>query len=458
VGSDTSAPGPPEEELVATLAPVREGVAVSGLHRLTGGASRETWAFTATSRSHGTEELILRRDPPGRPGLPGSMTMEADAMRAAGRAGLPVPAVVIDDDGGRLGTAGLVMVRIPGETIARRILRDDRFARAREVLTGQCGRFLAGLHALDPREVSGLPDDDPLALYRDRYEALVDVSPTFERTFRWLEATRPPSYGRVIVHGDLRLGNIIVAADGLAAVIDWELAHLGDPLEDLGWLCVKAWRFRSPLPVGGFGTIDDLLGAYEAAGGPTVDPEHLRWWLVLGTLKWGVGCMGQAEVHLTGATRSVELAAIGRRVCEQEWDLLELLDDAATRRALVTMPEPAPGGAAGLHGRPTAVELLEATREFLSDDVMAATEGRVQFHARVAANVVAMVERQLVLGPDQEERHGLGLRRLGVESREELALVVASGGLDDRISELHAVLAESVRDRLAVANPRHLTL
>jgi aminoglycoside phosphotransferase (APT) family kinase protein len=127
------------------------------------------------------------------------------------------------------------------------------------------------------------------------------------------------------VHGDFRLGNFIVGPGGLEAVLDWELAHLGDPMEDLGWLCVKAWRFGARPPVGGFGEYDELFGAYGAAAGVEVDPEAVHWWEVLGTLKWGVMCIMQASTHLNGFSRSVELAAIGRRVCENEHDLLALL-------------------------------------------------------------------------------------------------------------------------------------
>lgn len=311
------------DQLAATLGPaLGEPVEIAALERLSGGASRETWAFTANGRP-----LILRRDPEGRPGAPGSMALEANAIRAAGRAGLAVPEVIVDDDGGLLGTAGLVMSRVDGETLARRILRDDTYADARAVLTGQLGRFFAGLHAIDPADVPGIAATDTLAAYWDRYLQVDDVSPTFDAAHRWLDANRPPSSSAVVVHGDLRLGNVIVGSDGLRAVIDWELVHVGDPLEDLGWLCVKAWRFGAPLPVAGVGTIDELVNAYTSAGGRTVDRDALHWWLVMNTLKWGIGCMGQASVHLTGAVRSVELAAIGRRVCEQEWDLLHLLPD-----------------------------------------------------------------------------------------------------------------------------------
>lgn len=448
----------PVDELARTLAPVLGAVEIVALRRLSGGASRETWSFAAKTADGASRDLILRRDPPGRPGLPGSMRREADAMRATRAAGLLAPEVLVDDDGSLLGTAGLVMGSVPGETLARRILRDDEYAPARKAFAKDCGTFLAGLHAIDPASVPGLREEDPLAALRARVDLLPDRSPTFALAYRWLAANVPASHGTVVVHGDYRLGNVIIGPEGLRAAIDWELVHLGDPLEDLGWLCVKAWRFGAPQPVGGMGTFDELVDAYEGAGGRRVDRSALHWWVVLNTLKWGLGCMGQANVHLSGVQRSVELAAIGRRVCEQEWDLLQLLDSAATDAAVAATPDDAaPTTDPGLHGRPTAADLVEATREFLLGDVMSSTEGRVQFHARVASNVLATIGRQLALGARQEERFRAGLARLGATDDRSLAAAVEAGALDDRRAELLAFLAESVRDKLLVANPPHLT-
>jgi aminoglycoside phosphotransferase (APT) family kinase protein len=156
-------------------------------------------------------------------------------------------------------------------------------------------------------------------------DAVGEPHPAFELGLRWLEQHRPPTGTTGVVHGDFRNGNLVVGPDGLVAVLDWELAHLGDPLEDLGWLSVRAWRFGAPGHVGGFGEVDELIGAYEATSSRRVDRDALAWWEVLGTLKWGVTCMVQAATHLNGVVRSVELAAIGRRVCEVEHDLLALL-------------------------------------------------------------------------------------------------------------------------------------
>jgi aminoglycoside phosphotransferase (APT) family kinase protein len=302
-----------EDELVDALG---GDVKIENLTRLSGGASRETWSFDAV-RGGTTEPLILRRDPPG--ARAGRMPLEARALRAAAAAGVPVPEVVATVDG------GIVMRRIEGETIPRRILRDEAYAAARPKLAAQCGEILARLHRIEPARIGGLDEQDQVAQYREALDALGEPHPAFELGLRWLERNRPPRGPTCVVHGDFRNGNLIVGPDGVRAVLDWELVHAGDPMEDLGWLCTRAWRFGEALPVGGFGTYEQLIGAYEATSGAPVDRDALRWWEVLGSLKWGVMCIMQASVHLTGAVRSVELAAIGRRVCENEWDVLELL-------------------------------------------------------------------------------------------------------------------------------------
>jgi aminoglycoside phosphotransferase (APT) family kinase protein len=297
---------------------------VTGLVRLSGGASRETWSFDAIGHDGTVMPLILRRDPPG---APRGMAIEARALAAAAGADVPVPRVLTScDDVDVLGSAFIIMERLEGETIPRKILRDDAYAGARKVLAGQCGRLLARLHRVDPESVVGLEEHDPVGQYRDMLDELGQPHPAFELGFRWLEQHRPEQGSRAVVHGDFRNGNLIVGPDGVRAVLDWELVHAGDPMEDLGWLCVKAWRFGNvDLPVGGFGPYRQLIDAYEGESGHALDRDALRWWEVMGTVKWGVMCIMQATAHTSGAVRSVELAAIGRRVCENEWDLLDLI-------------------------------------------------------------------------------------------------------------------------------------
>lgn len=307
---------------------------VQGLQRLPGGASRSTWSCDAVPADGSPPvPLVFQQDRPGGRRTGGGMVVEASLLRAARRAGVPVADVVVAD-GDRstrssevdLGPPWMVMRRIDGESVARRIFRDHPSTEARAAIVAQCGVALAAIHRIPRSDASGLETPDRLEQHRVILDELGEPHPTFELGLRWLRANRPPASSRpCVVHGDFRTGNLIIGADGLRAVLDWELAHLGDPLEDLGWFCVRAWRFGSDLAAGGFGSRQQLVAAYEAAGGQTIDREALRWWEVMGTFSWGVICMMQAATHRSGVSRSVELAAIGRRVCETEHDLLSLL-------------------------------------------------------------------------------------------------------------------------------------
>jgi aminoglycoside phosphotransferase (APT) family kinase protein len=305
-------------------------VEVTNLSLMAGGASRETWAFDALLPGGPSMPLILRRDPAGRPSARGYVG-ELRLLRSAEKAGVPVPTARWAESGPiDLGASFILMDRVEGETIPRRILRAiDSGERAR--LLDQCAVALARIHRMPTTDVDFLgPAQQPTALLEAQLstlDALGEPHPVFELALRWL-LTRAPSCTRpAVVHGDFRLGNVIVGAEGLRAVLDWELAHLGRPAEDLGWFCVQAWRFGvDHLPAGGLGTREQLLGAYAAAGGDPPDLDELRFWEVYGSLRWGIICLLQASFHLSGATPSVELAAIGRRACEMEWALLDLME------------------------------------------------------------------------------------------------------------------------------------
>lgn len=321
--------------LAAVLQPSLGAVTVSGLRVLTGGASRATWAFTAVD-GVGSRDLILRIGPPDE--IHAGMELEAAALTRAAAVGAPVPHVLIaQDSAAALGNPFLVCDFVGGETIVRRIHRalDDA---SRAELLGQCATALAAIHRADQTGI-GLEASDQLDEWHGQLDQMADTTATFEWAFRWLATHRPEQSPKVLVHGDFRMGNLIVdAADNdaadqtarLAAVLDWELTHSGEVYEDLAWFCIRAWRFGAPptLGAGGLGSVEDFLRAYEDASGTAVDRSAMHWWLVLSTLRWGVICRYQAERHLSGQTRSVELAAIGRRVCETEFDLLTLMEVA----------------------------------------------------------------------------------------------------------------------------------
>ena len=318
--------------------------------------------------------------------------------------------------------------------------------------------------------MEGLADHDPFEDPLSFLDTSGHVRPALEFGARWLTVNRPAASRRVPVHGDFRLGNLMVGPDGLRAVLDWELAHVGDAAEDLAWLCAPAWRFGGTKEVGGFGDVAELLEVYVRAGGETIDPERFRWWLVYATVKWGTICAMQASAHLSGTTRSVELAAIGRRVCESEWDLFVLLGLAPappwhTPDAAAAPLAPSP------FGRPTAIELVEAVREYLEGRVDAGgvEQGRVgeggvggedslaaRFTARVSRNVLSMVERELQWGPAFSEAHRQRLETLGFGDDPSLAAAIRSGACDHAWTAVGTALAASARDQLLVANPAYL--
>lgn len=319
------------QRLAGRLVP--DGHAVQAVRRLSGGASQQTWAFdVATTGAAPAQPLVLRRaaDASGARALgTAGLAAEAQLIEAARAGGVPVPGVrhVLQPADGL--SEGFVMDRIEGETLGRRIVRDERLAGARRVLARQCGAAMARIHRLPAHHLPPLRTaaaraelDFQIGLHRSHGTA----RPVFELAFRWLRANAPADVpAPVLVHGDFRNGNLMVGEEGLRAVLDWELAHFGDPMEDLGWMCVRSWRFgHGALPVGGFGTREQLFEGYTAEGGQ-IDAERVRWWEVLGTLKWGIVCEAMVHAWLSGRERDVEKAAIGRRASEAESDLLALL-------------------------------------------------------------------------------------------------------------------------------------
>jgi aminoglycoside phosphotransferase (APT) family kinase protein len=315
-------------------------VAIDNLSRFSGGASRETWAFDAAiTRGSGRETIegIFRADPiPGQPSSAGRQ-LEYHLIRAAWDNGVVVPEPLWDGDD-RFGLAFFTMRRVPGETLGARLIRGPQYEGARALVPAQLARSLARIHRILPGdypELDRLPGLDPgkspaeseLDHYEQNYRiAVPNPHPVFELAFRWCRQNLPDVPRSVLVHGDYRLGNFIFGEDGLRGVIDWELAHWGDPMEDLGWLAVRSWRFGGKQPMAGVGDREAFYRAYEEAGGIPVDRDRVRFWELYGNLRWGAITVTQAVTYLSGRSKSVELASIGRRTAETEWELLNLLE------------------------------------------------------------------------------------------------------------------------------------
>lgn len=243
--------------------------------------------------------------------------------------GVPVPTVfhVLSDDID-VGE-GYIMAKVEGETIPRKILRDKEYAKVRPKLAHQCGLMLARIHQVPVTTLPQLRQSsaaDEVRIYLKQYRDQGVNRPIFELAFRWLQEHCPVQETLKLVHGDFRNGNLMISQDGIAAVLDWELAHLGDPMEDLGMLCVNSWRFGNiDHAAGGFGSYQQLIDGYEAGGGAKVDINRLRYWQIFKTLMWGVVCDANAIAFSNGKNSTLERAAIGRRASEVEIDLMQLL-------------------------------------------------------------------------------------------------------------------------------------
>ncbi len=311
-------------------------VGVAELARLTGGATKLTYRFTA-ELDGARQPFILQLTPTAKTADPTAGITprisggdDAAITMAAAALGVKVPPVryVMQPEDG-LG-AGYVTGFVAGETLGPRLLREDRYALARRLLARQCGEALAAIHRIDKARLPFLLVQDALEQVRS-YRRIVQHYrrrlPALELALRWAEDNAPRDVTLTVVHGDFRLGNFIVDQDGLAAVLDWEVAQICDPMQDLGWLCVKTWRFGGPLPVGGFGTREDLFAAYQQAGGGAVDPRRVLFWEAFGCVKWAIMCLRKGLRYTDGTEDiSIEQSAIGRRVEEPLWDFLNLIE------------------------------------------------------------------------------------------------------------------------------------
>jgi aminoglycoside phosphotransferase (APT) family kinase protein len=317
---------------------------VHGLQRLTGGANRTTMSFDAgmscdasdageaSDAVRARQQFIVQLGAQSLDPVAGMMPQitpgeQARLMIAAARVGAPAPRVVaILEPADGLGE-GYITERVAGETLGSRIVRDEQFAAARRVMARQCGEILAAIHRIDSAEVPFLMRQDAaehVAAHRKIVDHYGFKLPALELALRWAAENVPRNQRLVVLHGDFRTGNLIVGEDGIRCILDWELAQRGDPMQDLGWLCIRTWRFGGAGPVGGFGSREDLFTAYERTSGHPVDPGHVRFWEAFGNVKWAVDCLllGTRGVEEVGIERS----AIGRRIEEPLWDFFNLIE------------------------------------------------------------------------------------------------------------------------------------
>jgi aminoglycoside phosphotransferase (APT) family kinase protein len=309
-------------------------VIVQRVTPLAGGASRET-SIVELSIQSGSEagdyQLVMRRDLHSEL-QPDAISRKAEfeLLRVAFDNGIQVP---LARWYGEIERPLFLMDRVVGESIGSRIVRLGELDQARAALPKQMGEQLAKIHALevDFRHLPGLdseksPARDAIHRLRLFADQLGIQNPSYELAFRWLEANAPDPENVTLVHGDYRIGNVIVGPKGLLAIVDWEFAHLGDPAEDLAWPCVRDWRFgNDAMTFGGVGSREEFLAAYLAGGGVPYDPRAVEYWEILGNIRWAVGCLSQTNRHMSGEDPGVEFASLGRRAAEMEMEFLRLI-------------------------------------------------------------------------------------------------------------------------------------
>jgi len=472
-----------EHELAEPLARVL-AASVAGfrvlteIERLSGGASQETYRLTLTTDA-GELILAMRRAPGGglaeeRPENYPGLDVEARLMQAAAAVGVPEPEVVyVLQPADGIGE-GFIMQWLEGEALGARISRAPAYAQLRDHLAYDCGRILAQIHAID-LDATGLRDNlqvtSPTEFVEqtwERYRAFPSPQPMIDYTARWLLEHLPDKPASVLVHNDFRNGNVMVNEQAVVAVLDWEIAHIGDPMRDLGWICTNSWRFGvAELPVGGFGQREDLFRGYEEQSGAAVDAQQVKFWEVFGSFWWAVGCLGMAEHYRNGPDQTVERPGIGRRSSECQVDCANLIIPGAVElidaSLLTPVVKPGPKDGQG-YQMPQLDELLLSVRDFLRTDVMAETTGRTQFLARVAANSLDIVDREVRVGAQLEAQEIKELSALGYQSSNEDALADlrwqlvnalrdGSQALDN--SGLKTYLRNSTVNQLAIDQPKY---
>jgi aminoglycoside phosphotransferase (APT) family kinase protein len=444
-----------DDQLAAVIASRIDGCrGLISCERLSGGASQETYRIVIRTDA-GERRLAMRRAPgaaaPEHGSSPGLAT-EAMLIRAARAAGVPEPEILwVFRPEDCLGD-GFVMEWLDGETLGARIVRDPSLDAIRPKLAEQCGEILARIHAID-LTASGLASrlrlTSPEQYVRQtwqRYQALGTPQPMIDFSARWLLEHLPTTFEPTLVHNDFRNGNIMVSANGVVAVLDWEIAHIGDPMRDLGWICTNSWRFgRSELPVGGFGTYADLFGGYERVSGKPVDSAHVKFWEIFGSFWWACSSLTMAQHYRTGPDKTLERPAIGRRSSECQVDCVNLLIPGPVE---LIASDPLISSI----DMPRIDELVASVRDYLRHDVMSATEGRTQFLARVAGNSLDIVLRDLAVGGGHRQRQVERLRALLDEdgNLEELRRSLVQRLRDNGIALDHPGLADYLRE--AVVN------
>lgn len=320
-------------------------VHVSSIEQLPGGTLQEHWRFNAVLADGASCEerwYVLRASGPT--SVMGGLTREQEfrVMQAVQSAGVTVPAPICCFAPGEVVERDcFVMEFAPGVSSPTRIVRQPHWrGRPGEELARRIGIELARMQTVRPGnrlvDFLELPDCSPadhhVKVFRAFLENDAAPHPAIEWGVRWLALNAPRDREFVLTHGDFRTGNYLADENGLTAILDWELAAWGHPLQDLCWFCMKFFRFgENGREAGGIADRKPFYEGYEQASGRALDPRQVHYWEVFVNVRWAIISIQQADRHLSGSPRSLELALTGRCTAEMEHEALRLIrefDDA----------------------------------------------------------------------------------------------------------------------------------
>jgi aminoglycoside phosphotransferase (APT) family kinase protein len=294
---------------------------------LSGGAIQQNWAVDVS----GGHEWVLRTDNAATLAVSHGRAQEFALLRAAFAAGVTVPeSLFLCEDRDIIGAPFFVMRRVAGTAAGFRVVKSDTLGGGRVACARSLGRELARIHSITPPRDDlaflGAAPNDPCRAFIAEQRAALDRQrlprPVLEWGLRHLERTAPPAIPAALVHNDFRTGNIMLDETGVTAVLDWEFSCWSDPHADLGWLCAKCWRFGNDAQEAG--GIGPRAALYEGYGTP--DDARVRWWELAAHIRWASIAVDQAERHISGLERSLELALTGHMVPGLEWEILRMVE------------------------------------------------------------------------------------------------------------------------------------
>jgi len=316
-------------------------VEIARAERLSGGAVQENWRIDALvdgGPHAGAQRWALRTDAAASLAVSLDRTAEFGVVSAAHAGGVMVAAPIARcEDAGVIGSQFMIQSYVMGEGQARRLTRDTQVDQWGPAVARQLGEELAKIHRIRPErsELGFLPQPmlSPAKSEVGRLRAALDnageARPALEYALTWLNDNDPGSEDLVLVHGDFRTGNYLVADGQLAAILDWEFAHWGDPHEDIGWLTARCWRFgQTDKMAGGIANLTPFLEGYRAAAQSSIDDSLLAYWQILASARWATIAVLQGDRYRTGGENSLELALTGLMVSELE---LECIDSIKAR-------------------------------------------------------------------------------------------------------------------------------